>query len=341
DLDTAKHSIRYHNLFYWNLDLDSAVLVADTSFSFLRKTWLINEHDSVYFSQNGKRLFFGIQPEPLLPDTTLLEEEIVGVEVWNYKDARLHTQQNIELEEDRKKGFRCWLDPSNRKILQLTDKVVPYIQLADEGNAEYALGEANEHYQKYISWEGFPLRNDLYLIDLQTGGRQLFKENLRSMAYDISPKGNFIYWIDVLDSSWYAYSISERKSTNLTKQINVRFTNELNDAPAPPHPYGIAGWTEDDAFILIYDRYDIWKIDPTGDKNPVNLTNGRKDRNVYRYIKLDKRDRFIKTKDPLLFHTYNEITRDEGYASINIKKPNSLQPLLEESYKFSWPTKAL
>ena len=161
------------------------------------------------------------------------------------------------------------------------------------------------------------------------------------MSYNISPKGKFVYWIDIEDSSWHAYVVSDRKTVNLTAQINVQFTNELNDAPAPPYPYGIAGWTEDDAFILIYDRYDIWKIDPTGDSNPVNLTNGRKERNVYRYIKLDKRDRFIKIKDPLLLHTYNEISRDEGYASIHIKKPNSIKPILEESYKLSRPTKAL
>lgn len=59
DLDTAKYSIRYHGLYYWNQDLDSARLVADTTYSIFEKNWLVSEHDSVYFSQNGKRLFFG------------------------------------------------------------------------------------------------------------------------------------------------------------------------------------------------------------------------------------------------------------------------------------------
>ena len=89
---------------------------------------LISEHDTLYFSENGERLFFGMTPKPELPDTTLLEEEIVNVEVWNYKDPRLHTQQNIELKKDQKKAYRCWLNtksnnPLATKKLQSLDEI--------------------------------------------------------------------------------------------------------------------------------------------------------------------------------------------------------------------------
>ncbi|MCK5703908.1 MAG: S9 family peptidase, partial [Cyclobacteriaceae bacterium] len=188
---------------------------------------------------------------------------------------------------------------------------------------------------------GSPIRNDLYLIELKTGNAKKIKDNLRSYAYNISPKGNFFYWIDTQDSAWHAYSISNRTTVNLTGKIDVQFTHEIHDAPTPPSPYGIAGWTENDEFILIYDRYDIWLIDPDGIKTPVNLTNGRKDRNVYRYLKLDHRDRYIKSKKPLLLHTYNEVTRDEGYTRLTIRKPEQQVQLIEDAYKFSRPIKAL
>lgn len=341
DLDTAKYSIRYHGLYYWNQDLDSARLVADTTYSIFEKNWLVSEHDSVYFSQNGKRLFFGTSPKPLMPDTTLLEEEIVDVEVWSYKDQRLHTQQNIELKEDQKKGYACWVDAKSRKITKLESTEIPDILLADEGNGKYGLGIENKQYQKYISWEGGPIRNDFYLIELKSGNAKKVKENLRSHHFNLSPKGNYFYWIDIQDSTWHAYSVSNGTIVNLTGDIAVQFTHEIHDAPTPPYPYGIAGWTEDDRYILIYDRYDIWKIDPEGIEKPIKLTAGRVQKKVYRYLKLDDRERFIDSKKDLLLHTYNEVSRDEGYAGLNIRNGKLPVQIIEESLKFSRPTKAL
>jgi len=73
DLDTSKHRIRYHGLYHWTAGLDSAMLVLDTASSFVPDNWLLNEKDTLFFSENGERLFFGIAPEPVLPDTSLLE----------------------------------------------------------------------------------------------------------------------------------------------------------------------------------------------------------------------------------------------------------------------------
>ncbi len=86
DLDTAKHTTRHHGIYHWTPKQDSAILLLDTTHAFVPQGWMISEHDTLYFSENGNRLFFGIAPTPQLPDTTLLEEEIVNVEVWNYKD---------------------------------------------------------------------------------------------------------------------------------------------------------------------------------------------------------------------------------------------------------------
>lgn len=341
DLDTARRSIRYYGLHNWKLNQDSAILIADTAISILSKDWLISEHDSVYFSQNGKRLFFGIAPKPLLPDTMLLEEEIVDVEVWNYKDQRLHTQQNIEIKKDKKKGYACIFDTETGNIIQLELLEIPQITIADEGNGKFGLGVNNDHYKKYISWEGEPIRNDLYLIDLKNGVNKKIKENLRSYGNQLSPMGGYIYWLDTYDSAIYAYSTNTGTTVNLSDKIDVQFTHEIHDLPTPPAPYGIAGWTEHDEFVLVYDRYDIWKIDPKGEIDPINLTNGRKNRIVYRYIKFDHRDKYIKTKEPFILHTYNEVTREEGYANVNFIQNAPPYQMMEEDFKFSSPIKAL
>lgn len=341
DLDTSKHTIRNHSIYFWEAGEDSALFVLDTAHAFVHQDWLINEKDTLYFSEDGKKLFFGIAPKPALPDTTLLEEEIVNVEVWNYKDPRLYTQQKVEAEKDKKKGYRCWFDTSSDRFVQLADEEVPYIMTADEGNSDFAIGMANEQYQKFISWEGSPLRNDFYMVDMQSGGREKILTNLRSYQYAFSPKGKYFYWIDTSDSCWYAYSLEQKEAYNLTGNIPVSFTSEIHDAPTPPYPYGIAGWSEKDQYVLVYDRYDIWKLDPTNEEPPVNLTNGRSEKKVYRYMKLDPRERWIDTNQALLLHTYNEDTRDEGYARLKINRTESPVQITEGPYHFSRPTKAL
>jgi dipeptidyl aminopeptidase/acylaminoacyl peptidase len=341
DLDTSEHTIRYYDIYFWEQSQDSALMVLDTTQSFVPRDWLINEKDTLYFSENGEKLFFSVAPEPTLPDTTLLEEEIVNVEVWTYKDPRLYTQQKIEVEKDSKKGFLCWFDTENDRFVQLANEEMPEIITADEGNSDTAIGMVNEQYLKFISWEGSPLRNDFYTVDMQSGNSEKILTNMRSYQYGLSPKGKYFYWIDTRDSCWYAYSIERKEAYNLTTEIPVSFTSEIHDAPTPPYPYGLAGWTEKDEYILIYDRYDIWKLDPTMKEPPINLTKGRSEKKVYRYLKMDPRDRWINSKKPLLLHTYDEISRDEGYANLRLNRNSLPEQVIEGSYHFSRPRKAL
>ena len=78
------------------------------------------------------------------------------------------------------------------------------------------------------------------------------------------------------------------------------FYNELSDYPNYPSSYGAAGWTKNDKTILVYDRYDIWEINPeNGDSE--RLTNGRELKISYRLIKLDSDIKFIDTSKKLFW----------------------------------------
>jgi hypothetical protein len=62
---------------------------------------------------------------------------------------------------------------------------------------------------------------------------------------------------------------------------------------------------------------------------------------VYRYLKMDPRDRCINSKKPLLLHTYDEINRDEGYANLRLNRNSLPEQVIEGSFHFSRPRKAL
>src|ERR1044072_8709639 len=99
----------------------------------------------------------------------------------------------------------------------------------------------------------------------------------------LSPNAKYAIYFDGKD--WYSYSVNGGSTVNLTKDIKVNFYNEQNDTPSTPGSYGIAGWTKDDPDVLIYDRYDIWRVSPDGSA-ATNLTDGvgRKESTTLRYV---------------------------------------------------------
>jgi len=126
------------------------------------------------------------------------------------------------------------------------------------------------------------------------------------------PGARFAIYFDGKD--WNSYSIADGRTVNLTKNLSARFFSETNDEPATPPSYGIASWTKDDREVLIYDRYDIWQVAPDGG-GAKNLTDGvgRRDKIVFRYVRLDPKERSIDPAKPLLLHAENEETRDSGF----------------------------
>jgi hypothetical protein len=120
---------------------------------------------------------------------------------------------------------------------------------------------------------------------------------------------------------------------NVTSKIKVPLYNEEHDSPSNPASYGIMGWHEGDSAVYIYDRYDVWKIDPAGVGNPVNMTtNGRKTNTQYRFVRLDTTERFLRHGQTLYFRTQNQnataiklIHRTHFYQTLNSPSLHNLQ----------------
>ena len=113
---------------------------------------------------------------------------------------------------------------------------------------------------------------------------------------------------------------------------DINFYNELNDMPNEARQYGMAGWTKDENF-LVYDRYDIWQIDPSGKEKPTNLTQGKGRDNTLRlrYKKLDRDEKYL--PDNMLLSVLNEANKKAGYYSLDSKK-GELTELIYGDYNF-------
>jgi dipeptidyl aminopeptidase/acylaminoacyl peptidase len=131
---------------------------------------------------------------------------------------------------------------------------------------------------------------------------------------------------------------------NISSKLKVPLYNEENDVPNDPSPYGIIGWHQNDSFIYMYDRYDVWRLDPTGNQAPVNLTgNGRTKKQVYRYVKLNPEERFFVKGQTINFRVQHEQNKKVALYQGVLGDKMILKPVedfSENNYNFMAAAKA-
>lgn len=293
--------------------------------------WVINENGMLQFSKSASRLFFGTSPEPRQKDTTQLAENRPNVQVWSWDEPVQYTVQNYNKEKGLKKSYQAVYNLGNGSIFQLANEELPNIQLGNEGDAPLALLSTSRPYSLSSMWEA-RTRSDYYTVSLDNGERKQIAQADYG-RFRLSPQGKYAYWYGETDSCWYTIALAEGKRYRLTTPESFPAWDEENDVPDYPYAHGAAGWTANDQNLLIYDRYDIWKFDPTAATPPINLTvNGRKEKLSYRLEQLDKEARFIDLGKPQLLKGFNEATKGYGFYNARLSAPAAPKTLLAGNY---------
>lgn len=337
-LYAADKDSTWHAMDVWlSANSQPAKQIADRNHKAFPGGWVISEHGKIQFSEDGKRLYFGTSPEPLQKDTTQLAEYRAHVQVWSWDEPVQYTVQSYNKENDLKKNYRAVYNLNNGQILQLATEDFPDASTPDYG--DYALISTSRPYSVSSMWEG-RTRRDIYSVSLETGERKLLKKSDYATPR-LSPDGKYAWWYAFTDSSWYTIDLINGKEHRLTNPQTFTAWDEEFDQPDYPYPYGMAGWTKDDKHILIYDRYDIWKFDPSGAASPVNLTvNGRIGKITYRLLRLDEEERFVDSGKTQLLHGFNTITKGCGYYESKLSAPAAPKSLIAGKYMLRTPVKA-
>ena len=180
------------------------------------------------------------------------------------------------------------------------------------GDAPLALLSTSRPYSLSSMWEA-RTRSDYYTVSLDNGERKQIAQADYG-RFRLSPQGKYAYWYGETDSCWYTIALAEGKQYRLTTPEAFRLGTRRTTFPIILMRMEPAGWTANDQNLLIYDRYDIWKFDPTAATPPINLTvNGRKGETSYRLEQLDKEARFIDLGKPQLLKGFNEATKGYGF----------------------------
>ena len=293
--------------------------------------WVINENAMLQFSKSSSRLVAAPSPEPRQKDTTQLAENRPNVQVWSWDEPVQYTVQNYNKEKDLRKSYQAVYNLGNGSIFQLANEELPNIQLGNEGDAPLALLSTSRPYSLSSMWEA-RTRSDYYTVSLDNGERKQIAQADYG-RFRLSPQGKYAYWYGETDSCWYTIALAEGKRYRLTTPESFPAWDEENDVPDYPYAHGAAGWTANDQNLLIYDRYDIWKFDPTAATPPINLTvNGRKEKLSYRLEQLDKEARFIDLGKPQLLKGFNEATKGYGFYNARLSAPAAPKTLLAGNY---------
>jgi dienelactone hydrolase len=334
-----------------------AAAVASSGADGLDGGWWVSDKATPAFSKRGARLFFGTapRPQPEPDEEPMLDDEKVVVDIWNWRDPLLQPMQLLQAQRERDRTYQAvvHLDDGNR-VVQLEHVDLPDVTVFHEGDGNYAFGSSGLPYRQSISWE-FPSFADHVLVDVRSGERNLVAGRHQG-PFNTSPDGGWAVWWDGTDLAWIGRELSREPdgdwstANHLTAALPHPVHNEDHDWPYAPMPYGLAGWRQVDAAdrgngapveALIYDRFDIWAIDPAGVRAPRAVTSGygRDDQLQLRYLQLEPDAAWI-SGAAMLLSGLHEPTKDAGFWTVAANGKRPPEQLVREPKRFGRPRKA-
>jgi dipeptidyl aminopeptidase/acylaminoacyl peptidase len=271
---------------------------------------------SLTFSRDGTKLFVNINPKrgpappagPPKPDDFQLD-------LWHWKDERLQPMQKLQAAADQAKTYSAVVLLDKKQFRQLSDDTSSVSQ--PPVDSEWTLASDNRKYRRTTGY-GLPL-SDYAAVNIRTGEHKQLLPGFGGYSTpppSMSPTGKHLAAFDGKD--WFTVSVPDGRRTVLTKGLKVKFFSEEDDHPGTPPPVGQAQWTSDGKFLLVNDRYDIWKLSVDGSSTE-NLTKIGRDQKVrFTLLRVPTQDKFEPfhgwdLSQPQLLNAENLHTRDTGF----------------------------
>ncbi len=323
-------------LYHYRVGGDAAIGVATEGTAGVPQGWWVSDKGDLSFSDNGERLYFGTAPRPdPEPEEETPEWEEVELDIWNWRDPLLQPNQLVQREQELNRTYQAVAFLADSRVVQLANIDIPTVEVGSNGDADLALAVTNMPYRQRISWDS-PGYTDVYVIDVNTGTSRMVLEELQGRGADLSPGVNYLTWWDGHREAWFAMSTGGGEPINLSSGIPYPVFDESDDHPMIPGSYGSVGWSEDDSYFLLYDKHDIWAVDPTGGEAPRNVTEGvgRTENLRFRYVQVEPDEEFIPESDPILVSAFDIDTKDAGFYRDRVSGDRQPQQLLMMAKSF-------
>lgn len=336
--DSVETGTRKASLFICDLTKDNhdpremKVNVADGLF--------VNQYSVPEFSHNGKRIVVGVAPYVAPDDTTLVSFENPSLDVWRWDAPYTPPQENNMVESLRKNTMPVVIDLASGRQTLVTSDPLSRVTAPDRWDGDWALVADYSENGIAVQWDyQFPVR--LYVKNVADGTEREVGVAPNEM-FGLSPAGRFVYWFE--GRRYHVFDISSGERRALGESIGYPLWDEAQDIPVrEKEPYGVMGWTENDTRMLVYDKYDVWGLDPLATAAPENLTagEGRRKNLRIRYVKTDPEFRSFKQKEGVVYSLFDYVTKQNGLAGSYFGlKPSSPRVAFLGEYQISQVSKA-
>lgn len=340
--DTVKTGTKRVSLFLADINATLTApreinIAKETENALGEKEWLYpNQYTTPVFSHNGKRLVAGVAPVIAPDDTTIVTFERADLDIWRWDAPYTPPQEKKRLEEARRHTYPVVVEIQNGNQCLLTSNPLVRVVSPDRWDGDNAL--LIDPSKNIIShqWD-YSAESEMIVKNIVNGSEKKAGE---SYSPALSPCDRYVYWFG--DRAYHIYDINTGETRTVSEGIPYPLWNESTDTPGRSRQYGVAGWAVNDAALLIYDRYDIWSLDPTGKQAPVCLTAGygRKNDLRFRYVRTDNEQRFLNQGEDMLLSVFDYGSKENGLALMKYGKAADPSVKVLDKYTFTQIEKA-
>lgn len=283
------------------------------------KDLFLNQYSEPRFSRDGRRLTVGVAPVVAPDDTTIVDFERADLDIWRWDAPYTPPQEKKMLKKLTHHSYPVLIDLASGDKRLLTRSELATVHEPDEWVADWALITDPTDLIVSHQWD-YTAREDISLVNLNTGETRNLGKHAKENP-ELSPAGKYVIWFE--DRDYHVYDIAADKTRNISTDVPLPLWDADDDHPMESSPVGVAAWSKDDNLVLVYDKFDIWALDPKGVRQPVNLTagDGKKKNLTYRYVNTDPEKRFVADGDELLLSVFDNTDKRNGLAILKFGKP--------------------
>ena len=312
--DTNK--VKQFELNYLDLKTKKWGTLIDTTTQNIPTKKGISENRTPVFSLDDSQLFFGIAERVKKEKKdTLVDNEKVKLDLWNYKDTRLQPQQLFELKDDKKSNDLYVYHIEDKRFVQLSNDSLD-IHLPKKPQGDYFFAENIQPYQGNYNWTS-PNLEDHYRVSLKDGKIDLIKKEV-GFGGELSPSGNYYTYYNGEEANQYVVDIASKKETCLTcSRKDVKWEKDMNGQPQLAEPQGIYGWLKGENEVVIKSEYDIWNYSiSTGNLTSITNEEGKTTKTRLSLHLWENDSIYIDYKN-VSIHGFDEKTKGYAFYEIN------------------------
>jgi dipeptidyl aminopeptidase/acylaminoacyl peptidase len=237
-------------------------------------------------------------------------DEAAGVDIWHWTDVDVMAKQKLTAGADRRRNYLAAWHLDSGRFVQLGKSWTEQVAPTRRPNAAYVEEWAGYAMDRSI---GRPAA-DLYLADLTTGARTRLKDRVDDRYAQISPTGRYVLYLE--DDHYWTIDLTSRTVRNITKTVATSFVDRESDATIKQKPaFGLAGWTKDDAAVVLYDKFDLWQVAADGTRAS-RLTDGSAEQVRHRYVRVNPDEQWIDLDAPLYVSLFGLWSKKSGYGRL-------------------------